>query len=415
MLLFAQSNKNDLSDAQKVYGLSKLCSEAKYNFVYYNKLPFDWDSLCMASIPAILNTKTDFDYAMEMKRICAKLGDGHTLIWVNNFPDRNDWITPLPITTIKFGNRIFVDEVYSKDFILNGINKGTEILQVNGMRAYDYGVKNVMPYISSSTTQWTDYEAFCSFEFTKGRMGDSISLVYKDLNGKKHDITLSRKLKWDNEQSRETYQYKLLPNNISYLRITTFNDPKSMQKFDSVYDKLKNSSDLIIDLRNNGGGNSSYADYILRHLSKTPFKSDKWRSPMYIPAHASWGYPDEWYEYGCETLYPVNKDIYTNPVVVLVNNGTFSSSEDFCMKFRGMKRGKIVGTKTGGSSGNGVRMEIVKGIITANFCSKQDLGCDGTEFIGIGIIPDVEAENTLTDFVNNKDVVLEKAIETVKE
>jgi C-terminal processing protease CtpA/Prc len=183
------------------------------------------------------------------------------------------------------------------------------------------------------------------------------------------------------------------------------------QLFDSIYTKILQSDALIIDLRNNGGGNSNNADYILTHLSSKPIKTSSWGSRMYIPAHASWNYPQEWYFNSSEYLTPVeNKKIYDKPVTVLVNVGTFSSSEDFCVKFRGMKRGKLIGTTTGGSTGNGVKITLIEGIAEANICSKKDISPDGNIFVGVGVKPDIEVKETKQSFIDKKDIILEKAI-----
>ena len=138
---------------------------------------------------------------------------------------------------------------------------------------------------------------------------------------------------------------------------------------------------------------------------------------MYIPTHASWNYPQEWYTCSSEYLQPVEKKkIYDKPVVILVNSGTISSSEDFCVKFRGMKRGKLIGTITGGSTGNDVHLTLIEGVVEANICSKKDISPDGISFVGVGVIPDIEINETKDSFIERKDIVLEKAIlEILKE
>lgn len=65
---------------------------------------------------------------------------------------------------------------------------------------------------------------------------------------------------------------------------------------------------------------------------------------MYIAAHASWNYPREWYMQTPDPVLPIEeKEIYKNPIVLLVNATTFSSAENFCVLFRGAKRGKSSG------------------------------------------------------------------------
>jgi C-terminal processing protease CtpA/Prc len=51
----------------------------------------------------------------------------------------------------------------------------------------------------------------------------------------------------------------------------------------------------------------------------------------------------------------------------------------------------------------------------ARVCTKQDTYPDGTEFVGIGIIPDIPVEQTLSDYKNNVDTVLESAIQFLKQ
>ncbi len=54
-----------------------------------------------------------------------------------------------------------------------------------------------------------------------------------------------------------------------------------------------------------------------------------------------------------------------------------------------MNRGKIIGQPTGGSTGNPINVTLVDGIISAGICTKKDIGPDGTEFVGVGIFPDI--------------------------
>ncbi len=71
-----------------------------------------------------------------------------------------------------------------------------------------------------------------------------------------------------------------------------------------------------------------------------------------------------------------------------------------------------IGTATGGSTGNGVRPSLTSnGTISANICSKHDLAPDGTEFVGIGLIPDITVEeNAASYFDPVRDDVIEAAI-----
>ena len=49
----------------------------------------------------------------------------------------------------------------------------------------------------------------------------------------------------------------------------------------------------------------------------------------------------------------------------------------------------------------------------ARICTKRDTYPDGREFVGIGVIPDIEIEPTRQDIAEGRDVVLEKALEVL--
>ena len=74
-------NTNTLSDAEKIYGLSKFWQEVNYNFANFDLVPkLKWDSAYRVYIPRVLGTKTDFEYYNVLVRFCALLKDGHTRV-----------------------------------------------------------------------------------------------------------------------------------------------------------------------------------------------------------------------------------------------------------------------------------------------------------------------------------------------
>jgi len=69
---------------------------------------------------------------------------------------------------------------------------------------------------------------------------------------------------------------------------------------------------------------------------------------------------------------------------------TFSAAEDFAVVFDAMKRGKIVGEPTGGSTGQPLSFSLPGGG-SARVCTKHDRYPDRKEFVGVGIHPNVGA------------------------
>jgi carboxyl-terminal processing protease len=102
--------REDLPEDEKVAGLSRLWSEAKYNFVYFDRLGgLDWDALYLAYLPKVRQTKSTLEYYQQLAEFYARLRDGHTGV---NYPpqaaQRLGW--PM-ITTRLVEGRVFVDAV----------------------------------------------------------------------------------------------------------------------------------------------------------------------------------------------------------------------------------------------------------------------------------------------------------------
>ena len=100
--------------------------------------------------------------------------------------------------------------------------------------------------------------------------------------------------------------------------------------------------------------------------------------------------------------------------MILIGNETFSAAEDFVVPLHAAKRAIIVGQRSGGSTGQPLRFSFLDGKISGRVCTKRDTYPDGREFVGVGIIPDVEVHLTADEIIADRDVVLEKGIEVLK-
>ena len=66
----------ELSESERIAGLSKFWSEVKYNFAYPEKLPaIGWDRLYLEWIPKVQAAKTTGEYYRQLMLLCARLGE----------------------------------------------------------------------------------------------------------------------------------------------------------------------------------------------------------------------------------------------------------------------------------------------------------------------------------------------------
>jgi len=417
----SSSQASMLSDAEKIVGLSKCWSEAKYNFVYFDRLTFDWDSLYQATIPVVLATKNDFEYYRELQRFVARLQDGHTGVWWNwdRLDLREYWAT-IPIFTRLIDGKMIIIEVRNDTLEEKGIKRGLEIIKINGIDVHEYVSTNIKPFVFSSTEQWTNLIAY-GIDATRGRRSESVHLTFRDENNQIFERKISRSMSVNVPSPRRpVFDFTVLENNIGLLKIDDFWRNNFIAHFDSIYKKILATDALIIDIRGNDGGSSNNSIYVLSHLTNESFEMARWSSQKYIPAFASWGHQTEWYVNEPWIAQPITgRPFYSKPVVLIIDESTFSAAEDFCVGFRNMNRGPIIGSPSGGSTGNPIGFAFPFGGVV-QLCTKKDTYPDGTEFVGIGILPDIEVRETVSSFFakteSGKDntKAVQKAIEVLK-
>ena len=387
-------------------GLSRLWAGVSRNFAFMERVKVDWDSLYVANMKPMAEAADSGDDERTgelLQLMAARLGDGHTFVYGY---DRRKCHTPL--STVMLDGRVYVDKVLSPELEEQGIRRGMELVSVNGIPVVEYGQTRVMPYISSSTPQWSEHATFNGYNLLAAKKGETMHMTFR--NGKKGleaDYTPDGNFR---PNSPRAIEFSMLKNNVGLLRINNFMDADFREQFDNIYPAILKTRALIIDLRGNEGGNSGNGDHILRHLSSDTIKTGAWTSPAYIPAFASWSMEQPVHHGAGNSLAPVtDRPVYDRPAVLLVDGGTFSAAEDFTAAFRGMGRGKIVGAPTAGSTGNGVRLVLIPGVAYANICSKHDVAPDGTEFVGIGIKPDIEIRENYRSFFGSEGSPLVKA------
>ncbi|MDQ6477956.1 S41 family peptidase [Dyadobacter sp. LHD-138] len=406
--------KPDISEDEKIAGLSKLWSEAKYNFAYFDHIPqVDWDKLYLEYIPKIRSTKSTVEYLNVLKLFCAKLQDGHTDVWGSD-PGLTDLTAHRPpIRTVLIENRVFVQEVSQDSLEKTGIKPMLEIISVDGIAVKEYADQYVRPYQSGSTVQNVDVNTY-TYRLLNGPKTKPVAIMFRDTKGKNFTRILPRS-GYSNVRARSSFGFRILPGNIAYVELRDFESNKSLNGFKAAFDSIATTNALIIDVRMNGGGDSGYGWDVLGHLTDKPMETGYQTSRIYSPLRRARGGQVEFEQVGGGNGgWAANgKKLYTKPVVVLTSGRTFSAAEDFSVVFDAMKRGTLVGEPTGGSTGQPLMFSLPGGVM-ARVCTKRDMYPDGTEWNAKGIQPHVFVKPTISDFQAGKDTVLDAALVLLK-
>ena len=411
--LWKTAYKPTLSEEEKMAGLSRFWAEAKYNFAFFDNVPrLSWDSLYLATIPKAKAAPTTLAYYQVLQEMCAQLHDGHTNVFPPYDPQHDANARP-PLRTALVEDKVVITEVRSATLRQQGLVPGVEVLTIDGVAARQYGQQRAAGQ-SASTAQDRDVRTY-SYTLLAGPASQPVALGLRNAAGRSFQQTVLRSGYPDvvKASPRPVVQYRLLPGNVAYVALNAFDNDSLPALFAKLYPQLSRASALILDVRNNGGGNSGMGYEVLSYLTDHPFQTSRWMTRNYQPALRAWQHAPRWYSAPVHAAAPKGPAPYTRPVVVLTSPRTFSAAEDFAVAFDQLKRGKIIGEPTGGSTGQPLFFELPGGG-SARVCTKRDSYADGKDFVGVGVQPQVLVRPTVRDLRAGRDTVLEAALQELK-
>ncbi len=403
----ASPYRETLGVDEKIAGLSLFWAQARQGFVYFDKLSdLDWDKVYVETLPKVISTESTKDYYRVLMQLAPLLKDSHTNIYP---PEElaNAFYARPPMRTGKVGDHVLVLTVMSKS-LRSTVHVGDEILEIDDQEVGQYVHDRVAPYVSSSTPQDRQVREY-TYQLLHGDAKLPVKLKVRGIDGKERIEVVRRSGYSDIERSPE-FEFKLLPNNIAYLALDHFESDAGVRALQAAWPQILASQGVILDVRRNGGGNGDNGFEILTYFSRDPIPSaasfqrsetalDRARGDIMIWSPVYGGY----------TYRHAHKDVYTGPVMVLSGPQTFSAAEDFLVAFDTMKRGKIIGQRSAGSTGQPLSFKLPGGG-SARICVKRDVYPDGREFVGIGVQADVEVNPTVVDIQTGHDPVLARAI-----
>ena len=231
----------------------------------------------------------------------------------------------------------------------------------------------------------------------RGKEGTQVKLLVKRKDQAPKLYTITRANIEIKSISQKLPENITMPNDISYIRLSSFISRNAGTEFRSILEQGYNKKGFIIDLRSNPGGLLSNAIYI----------SDMFLNDGVIVSTVDRdGYR--------ETQNATRGVVTRKPVVVLINKGSASASEIFSGAMKDNGRAVIVGEQ---SFGKGLVQEINKLPYDAgvNITIQKYLTPNGTDINKKGITPDVVVKLTEEDIKNKNDVQLKKAIEIIQQ
>ena len=421
-----------LTSSQRTYGLMKFWSEAKYNFAFFDQLSgFDWEEKLVEYLPLVGQDQSNKEYYRLLERLAATLQDGHTNVY------------PPSIISSQYGRPNASLRPLGKDVVVTNVDAdlvdslplGSIVLRVDDIPVEKYLKDSIYPYVAAGGAHTR--RLLGSEKLLEGPKDSQVKVGLRLPNGNSVNRTLPRQSlgsggNWV-RPSRPLHpaSFRMVEPDIGYLALNSFSDRSVVDTFEMNRPQISRCKGLVIDLRENGGGNSEYGYTILRHFTRQPLRTPIWSSPEHVPAYRAFG---QWYSgqatvdttvrmvresiiaYAGKRYYHSAADsimpadtVYDIPVVVLVSTQTASSAENFLVVADPLDNFTFVGEPSFGSTGQPLFLDLPGGGM-ARICTKRNTYSDGRDYVGGGVQVDIKVQSTAADFIAGRDVVLERGL-----
>ena len=230
---------------------------------------------------------------------------------------------------------------------------------------------------------------------------------------------------------------------ILSLRSFQLNAGEFARRIDSFFTQVHNRkiNRMIIDLRNNGGGNNVNVSELYAYFADSPFyhlrKTEVSRQPLSYRNHiiniseydnlrarlAS----DSSYEIvqypGRRLREPISANHFDGKLIVLVNGATISAASEFAALVHGNKRGTIIGEETGGcyygsTGGSYLTLVLPNSRLQARIPTIRIFTAVPEDFKqqphGRGVLPDYPVSYSIADLLTGRDRAMEMALDKLQ-
>lgn len=317
------------------------------------------------------DVKTKTDYGLLVCEYIAALNIGHANAKLD--------VYGVDYSPSVIEGRIFIDKPneYLKNY---GFCDKDEIIAINHTPIEDY-VNIHKKYTHASTEE-------AKMHLTRRWVlrSHTDSVITCDIHRNNETLTLELPLKRlvSNVNVNEPLaKSEILNDSVGYISIELMLG-NVVEDFKQAYRQVGHLPYLIVDIRNNGGGNSNNGRLIAEHLVCNPQK------------HCL----------GSDIVPKENA--YKGKLFLLTSNFTFSAAESFTIDMKESDNAILVGEVTAGDTGNAPDLFMSKcGISFRLPTRKPATSPKGFPMEGVGVEPHFKVAQSVEDFLVNKDSVIE--------
>ncbi len=399
---------------------------------------------------------TDLEFWRLTAPVVAHIKCGHTGIWVPNSlrTQLQTTIPLLPLEVRDIGDHVYVYHDFSHP---GSAVEGGELLSINGVPVRRL-LKKLGAVITGDGNSPTAKSWFIGFRRVFGiyiyyfGIESPFWVTYRDKNGKHQTVELTGMTGPDWGKTLELrYPEPVLPNadlkfldegKIAVITIRRWNDYADEDRKTKFSDFLRTSfarihdnrtSNLIIDVRDDGGGLDTPVAELFAHLWDQPFRYyqdvvcnvRKFDFLQYapdatpVPADVVEQRSDGKFHFvkhsGLGMQQPLQPH-YAGRVFALMNGGSFSSSSEFLTLLHFYKRAKFIGEEEAGgyygsTSGRFVHLTLPNSKLELSFGLLTFYqAVTGYKHPDRGVMPDYPVTHTISDLLAGRDRDMELAL-----
>lgn len=411
--------------------------EAKHPNLYLYNPKSIVDQVFDSLARGIIKPMTDLEFYAHVTSISSIIKDGHTIILPSSTTTtlHNKNSKFLPFQLVMKNNRLWIDMIFTKNA---PIPEGAEILSINNVKAEEI-IKQLLDRQvrdgnNLSYPAWILNHYFREYYSYIFGHPNQVNVQYKN-NIVEHTAILSclskdsisflRQLKYPNrvpqKKANEGLTLKFATDNqYAILTIKDFHKAVLQQEYQQDFYKamddyfkalsLKKTGNLILDLRDNQGGELLYGAYILSYLMNKPFTV----LDTYYTIDPSKSDHSLRQSKGQALGIHQPKDLaFSGAIFVLINGGSFSNSGIVAACLKRNQRAKFIGEETGGSSkvlAGYSKNHVLKNTgIEVQIPTKRFLLDEAMPLSGRGVFPDYQVATN----VGGEDAVLQFAIDLI--
>jgi C-terminal processing protease CtpA/Prc len=351
--------------------------------------------------PQIIAAKDSLEYNLALAQFVSNLADSHGFVLGEAYITKY-FSGSFPFHLKKIDDKFIVSKIYDEKWKTEKkISVGDEILTMND-ESLGSIFEKARNYFSSSNENGENYNV--TNWMLNGSLDETVTLDIKNQEDTKS--VLAQRIQFREVSQKESAIKDTIRffENIAYVNLAWL----TKEKIQAMFTEIKESKALIFDMR-------GYPKLIIWELAKFLIDEKKLNAYYQIPIFdISYFHNNQSNSLltGKEFTIGIEKK-YTNPIVVLMDESTVSQAEYTCSVIKELTGATLIGRQTAGADGD-VTYVALPGNVYVSFTGMDAMNARQISEQGIGLLPDIEVEYTLEGIREERDEILEKALEYLR-